>query len=419
MICSGIGRIGMFSFTVKIILCTAIILFFVKWFSLKKEIKGLSGDGSGPIEDQVIQEYLSYPVAVYDDGTIFNAMLGLRARMEDQWTTLPLQFLTTLPEFSNFQSYSNAPGSIYNHEIIDALALYSEKTVNKPEFKAYRVGRFIHDTNSMMDYKDVLGDELNSSNLDTFLHPLVLMDSWDRFNDSSWFIFADSRTFIETNELKNILSKYSPENALIFGDIVSDSSSMVRQQLNSNVPYILSRQAMKTLIANDFFKRCINSMNNGEPYSRILTRMAWYGNIELKQLPTETRTIDEIPFTKSILNQNVLSLQTENIEQYNALWTYSTTATKSLTYRDIFNAMFENFPKKRHIIKENWDNFAKDIEYCGATFESCYFECKKSKHCLSFRYLPEWDYCGLSTTGVRRGHVSSDNSMSGWLVDRL
>jgi hypothetical protein len=131
------------------------------------------------------------------------------------WERLPIHMITTLTRFPNFALYSDAPGSIGGHEVIDILAHLSDSTLNSPEFSLYRHQRLLHDGHGSIGYND---DRTNSGwDLDKFKNLPMLKHAYSVSPDSDWFVFIDADTYVFADNLMAELQKMNPDDHKYMG----------------------------------------------------------------------------------------------------------------------------------------------------------------------------------------------------------
>lgn len=389
-------------------------------------------------------EYLQQPlVADYAKGSE-KVFFMIKTGGSVLWNRLPIHLMTSLTRVPNFALYSDAPGSVGGHEVIDILQNSTKETLEKPEFTLYRRQRYIHDSHGVVDYSEL--DVKGGWELDKFKNIPMLADAYAKSPKSDWFVFMDADSYFMMDTLMEWLNTFDPEKPHYFGSRAA-LGDLIFGHGGSGV--VLSRKAVELTVGEHpeyvqeyeqkAFKYCC-----GDALVALMLKEKLGLEIAVNTGNRfQGNSFWEVMVTPEKWCQPIASFHHLTAHDIEILWEYERLIgpekRKHITYGDIYHDFYLPYIKDRI---DNWDNKAEQVVFTPekdkekpkegeerpySSFEACQKACDEMSNCLMFRYLPNKSYCGLSKQ-IKLGRpafewVKEDNgnhkAISGWKIDRI
>lgn len=431
------------------------------------------------------------------------------------WQRLPIHLVTTFHSLPHLQVYSDAADHIAGHAIIDALADCSSFLKNSQDFDAYNYILSLISLHANLDAEPDNVQQSGSSILtqaddDAFAtrsafsarHPPVsdvlgpgwVLDKYknlpmlahayrNRLPSTKWFVFFDGDSYILWHQLADWLATLDSSKPLYMGSIVGQ---VFEQFAHGGSGIVISIGAAHKLFeANADLEHMYDMESLEDSYGDHILAMVLLDNgikpaIGDNEYPYARHKFQGEPqWAVGVHPENMCSeimsfhhVLPRDIEQIYSMEQEFLANGRKVRYLDVF----QRFVKPQlEPVKEDWNNFAKDVVYSVdqfelsmsdplqtigsrtneadeesakpyASFESCKAACDSYESCLQFRYTR--GYCGLSKSvslgqGVRVSSATRqarkwaqtkfadvnsksfsqrqrlDTWTSGWRVDRI
>lgn len=385
------------------------------------------------------------------------------------WERLPIHLSTTLTRVPYFSIYSDTPGSIGGYRVVDILANVSAKTKESKEFKLYRDLAEMQARHANVDPKDSHlqgGWDLDKyKNIPMLAHALKVAPA-----SVQWFVFMDGDSFFFFDNLIDWLKDLNPRDPLYMGS-AARIGDVYFAHGGSGV--VISRAALErslgahpeweTGMEKETAESCCGDY--------MVARMLEQANISLSrghEYPGVGEKFNGQPFWNVYAYpenwcQRIVSFHHVNSPDIELLWEYERLLgpeqRKLITYGDIYHGFIAPYIDT-HL--PDWNNMARDQEFSQQqdfkdkninveemneekkkemfadalwySEDNCKKACEGWKECLTWRFMPAEQYCGLSI-GVKLGrpvledvkiqqqkHDSGKNLngiVSGYMIDRI
>lgn len=415
-----------------------------------------------PSPDKYISkgDYLQQPlVADYPKGAE-NMFFMLKTGGSVLWKRLPVHIFTTLTRTPNFALYSDSPGSIAGYEVIDILQNITDESIINSELDLYRRQRFIHDTHRIVDYSEI--EVAGGWELDKFKNIPMLAHAYSISPSSDWFVYMDDDSYMMLDTLMEWLNTLDPEIPLYLGSraLLADI-----EFAHGGSGVVLSRKAVELTVGDHpeyikeyeekAFDYCCGdfmvALMLKEKLDLDISTRTDYPTVEYK---FQGNSFYNVMVTEEKWCQPILSFHHLSPHDIEILWEYERlkgpNSKSNITYGSIYRDFY--LPYLDDQIKD-WDNEADEINYSykmdqsigiNASYEGgkdnrpyenveeCKKVCDILDTCVMYRWLPQANYCGLSTTiklgkpiydwvNTYRENAELDNrgAISGWRIDRI
>lgn len=227
--------------------------------------------------------------------------------------------------------------------------------------------------------------------------------AWRISPERRWYVFFEGDTFMVWDTVFRLLENFDADVPQYFG-----SPSPGRAWFANGGPgFILSRGAMKKLIADDYDKE------TGEYLGCKLVERHWQetlvnccgdsilgwalydAGVPLKGLwpMFNPHPPHGVPFSDMYWCQPVLSMHKPGQEEMDTLWRWewaNRNSTRPLLYRDMAISYYNSFQTERRDDWDNavWDAFDPPEEFrdAHASLESCHQACRKHAPCFQWTY---------------------------------
>jgi hypothetical protein len=405
--------------------------------------------------------YLQQPlVADYPSG-VENIFFMLKTGGSVLWKRLPVHLFTTLTRTPHFAIYSDSPGSIAGYEVVDILQNVTDETLASAEFELYRHQRYIHDNHGVIDYSEI--DIAGGWDLDRFKNIPMLAHAYSISPDSDWFVFMDEDTYLMADGLADRLKKLDPNTPLYLG---SKALLGNLEFAHGGSGVVVSRKAVELTVGshpeyvqeyeNKTFDYCC-----GDFMVALMLKEKLDLEVEAEyEYPYSEYKFQGNSFYDVVANSDnwclpIVSFHHASPHDIELLWEYERIkgpARSSITYGTIYRDFYLPFIQEE--IKD-WNNGADEINYSynmdhqtnirpsyedGEGFrpyeslDHCKIACDMIESCKMYRYLPNSQYCGLSSA-IKLGKPSFnwvkktdaeidegleyENAVSGWKIARI
>lgn len=422
-------------------------------------------------------DYLQQPlVADYANGSD-RVFFMIKTGGSVLWKRLPIHLMTSLTRVPNFALYSDSPGSVGGHEVIDILKNSSQSALESREFELYRYQKAIHDKHGVIDYSDInLGQGWD---LDKFKNIPMLADAYSRSPNSDWYVFMDADSYFMMDNLMDWLNTLDPNTPYYFGSRAMVGSTPFA---HGGSGVVLSHRAVEETVGKHpeyvqeyekkTFSQCCGDFMVAvmlkEKLGLEISAGAEYPGVSYK---FQGNNFWDVMVTEEKWCQPIVSFHHLTPHDIEILWEYEKlkgpVANRPLiTYGDIYRDFYLPY-----IVEElkDWDNKAKGKEFSldkdnkkkeetqrkaeeqkneksaepvkiyefdpndrpYTSLEACKKACDDMKSCNMYRYLPLESYCGLSEH-IKLGkpslkwvnddyHTIGNNkeAVSGWRIDRI
>lgn len=379
------------------------------------------------------------------------------------WDRLPVHLLTTLTRVPNFALYADSASTIGGYEVVDVLQNISAQTKEHEQFGLYRKLQQLRSAHGTLR---VSKSDLDGGwALDKFKNLPMLQHAYNQNPNLDWYVFMDADSYIMVDNLMDYLEKLDPNTPLYLGCAIYLGDTMFN---HGGSGVVLSRAAMQKLF--DQFPDIVNETEEEALATCCGDYMVAYALLKANILPSkgyrdyaktgrkfQGESYQKMEFTQDTWCEKVISFHHLKSLDVEMLWEYERLIgpekRRDIQYHDIYRDFVAPYI---HKIMFEWDNHAKDIVYSeekdkekaeekgmppptqaeGKTrpwkdTTTCREACEHNKRCLSWRYLPKQNYCGLAT-GIRLGRPSYDwikdedesdlnkeRIASGFMIDRI
>lgn len=139
----------------------------------------------------------------------------MKTGFEVMWDRLPVHMMTTLTRTPNFALYSDAPGTIFGHEIIDCLKDLPEDVLQHDALQRYLAAKQMHEEN--WNWSPEFIKASGGWECDKYKNLPILEHAVRNYPDMEWFVMIDDDTYVFMENLANLLSKLDPKEPHYLG----------------------------------------------------------------------------------------------------------------------------------------------------------------------------------------------------------
>lgn len=366
------------------------------------------------------------------------------------WERLPVHLWTTLSRVKHFAMYSDAPGSIGGHQIIDILneTASTERARESDEFDLYRKQREAHDLREMVSYDDVRG-KMGGWELDRFKNLPMLAHAYKVAPPQvEWFVFMDGDTYIMFDNLAAVLDKRNSSEPLYMG---SDAGGFA----HGGSGVVLSRAAMDATfgknpnIVEDFLEETFQDCCGDYMVSLVVEIMLNGQRVEHVN-GFQGDTYWDMEMWPHLWCEPVVTMHHITAREIEVVWEYERVkrlqgrnVTFAELYRDFYLPFMATEKKdwdnraEQHSISEqqDFDNGIMPSDKGGSEkrpyedAEACRQHCESDPDCLSFRLRRDPRECQTASY-FRFGRAAHSwlkstekkntlGMVSGWMIDRI
>ncbi|CAN6630568.1 hypothetical protein TRVA0_012S02806 [Trichomonascus vanleenenianus] len=415
-------------------------------------------------------DYLRQPImADYgQSGGASKIFFLLKTGGSELWNKLPIHFFTTLTKMKHFELYSDSPGSIAGHPIIDAFANMTEEfKKTAQDMEMYRLQKeVIHDQRAGFDYSET---KLNAGwTMDKYKNIPIMMHAYlTAPEEVEWFFMMDADTYVMADTLQQWLDKNVPfsgkDKAAYFGSVtVLVSNQYLFAHGGSGI--LVSRKALDETIGpivHDEVKRkqflakyermadatccgdALFGMMLGEESNKAITVSSGYEYCPgykydqgAANRPFQGNTIWDVDVTPDNWCTPLITFHHASVHDIEVLWEYERVGlgTSERRAHMTFGKLFKDFylPQLKNGRLKDWDNNVLDEREGPKTVDECQALCEKEEYCLSYRFVGEESRCFISDS-IKLGkkshkHLQYDigdqrrnnkGVVSGWLLKRF
>lgn len=359
-----------------------------------------------------------------------NVFLMIKTGRDVLWHRLPIHFLTTLTKFPNFALYSDFPGSVGGHEVVDILENLPEDIKALDDFRVYNELRKYRSKHFHIDsqfVKDVMDAPKDASwILDRYKNVPMLAHAYEKDPNSDWYVFMDGDSYIVADSLLAMLKQYDPHEIFYAGKACGSPSDRYNFANGGSV-VILSHRIMEELFGKgqENTKRIIQQYGKG--YTNLGDKAVavmlaeeldvhlhdirgFYGGL-LKDIPFSRENWCDMPIAFHHVTPHEIEVYWE-YEQAHRLKHHRLIREGDL-YQDFIRPYLDD-------TREMWDNELWDpvkVPDAG-DIESCASECSNIPECLSWRFVLHESRCEWSPK-LRLGHALPDSLASGNIPDKM
>lgn len=162
------------------------------------------------------------------------------------YSMAPIHQSSTLRRFPYFGIYSETGGKLgVDRMVTDVVADLPLETIKKdPRLNSYRIQRFGRDNNFDWHTEDYWVGSRDQDSLMELLSLNILRRAYESAPMSmQWFVLMDESSYISSSGLEKLVSNLNPSEKIVK---VGDKANRI-----GKINMILSRQAVKTLVANN------------------------------------------------------------------------------------------------------------------------------------------------------------------------
>ncbi|CAN6599844.1 hypothetical protein TRVA0_001S07932 [Trichomonascus vanleenenianus] len=355
------------------------------------------------------------------------------------WQRMPVHLYTTFRKFSNYAVYSDSEDTIGGIRVIDALANTTEELrKHSPQFRKYREHEVMqrHHVFVNPSTPSDFGFESDDGGwtLDKFKNLPMLLHAYENHRNYDWYVMIDDDTYLFADSLVDFLSTLDPDSPIYTGSAVAGMHHIFA---HGGSGIVLSRGLMDRAFGDKQSPNWVQKFTS-------LTEQECCGDYMIAKYLHDTighsidfrvssgkfngETIYNLAIKPSSWCAEVISLhhvsprEFELLSRYEEAFPQLNRKSPYITNADIYqDFMLPYFRTDKKSAQYNWDNGAKDVEYCYtcdaathyylndevlefnsskpyASIAECNRECQSNPECLMFRYDPYKLYCGIGTS---------------------
>ncbi|KAM3541138.1 hypothetical protein ARSEF1564_005945 [Beauveria bassiana] len=334
--------------------------------------------------------------------------------------------------------FSDAPGNMSGHEVIDILGLLPDTYHSFPEFKPYLEQRRMLENGSAYKYPEML-KTINGWKLDRFKFVPAVEQAWLMKPNRDFYVFYESDTYVFWDNLFRFLKTLDPDVPLYMGSSTPgrrDNVNYGTTFANGGPGYVLSRAAVKRLLHREtdrtghfvgpsFTEKWRYLVNDDEPCGdNILGYILWLSGIEMQALyPMFTQHVfHTVPFDSMRWCSPIFTFHKPSPEQMRGLarWEYG---ARNNSHPARYADVWDFYKPGSEQMRDNWRN--NDVLCRKASSSSIKSAKDCEAHCRSLPECLQWTWRGSPTRecfvgeGVFYYGETCEDSTAGWLPDRI
>lgn len=400
-------------------------------------------------------------VADYDEGEMEKIFLMIKTGGTVFWKRMPAHMFTTLTRFQNFALYSDAPGAIGGHEVIDILANLPEDTYDHENFVAWKRQKYLHDHHTNVYYDEIPSktDEGIARNtgwhLDKYKNIPMLYHAWNLSPGHEWYVYIDGDTLLFVDSLIRILKSKNPDEHCYLGNLRSYRSNLHNELISfaqGGSGVVLSRKTMQEIGTHpEWIAKYTNITHNergGDDMVAIMLKDELNVEVEHSRAFHE-ENLRNTNFRPESWCEPIISLHHVVPQDNEVFWEYET--VKRLEGSPIYHStLYRDFimPYISDRV-EYWDNhiIGEGIEYNDdkknevkpkseggpdlrpyESVDSCEQWCQQDEKCLNWHHRAGPNSRCVRSKLIKIGKAAqlwqttsreNERHTSGWMVDRI
>ncbi|CAN6615628.1 hypothetical protein TRVA0_006S01684 [Trichomonascus vanleenenianus] len=380
-------------------------------------------------------DYLHQPImADYGPtGGVPKVFFLIKTGGSELWSKLPIHIFTTLTKVKHFELYSDSPGSIAGHPVIDVFANMTEEfKKTAKDLEMYRLQKeVLHDQRSGYDYSETTLNE--GWTMDKYKNIPVMVHAYlTAPEEVEWFFMMDADTYVMADTMERWLDKDVPfsgkDKAAYFGSPVllgpnsfahGGSGILVsRKALDETIGKYVHDEAKRkeflakyekktseTCCGDAIFGNMLRDETNETLFVSAGAEYIPAGNKfgqGLANKPFQGNTIWDVDVTPDNWCTPLITFHHASVHDIEVLWEYERVGLGTyerraqMTYGRLFMDFYE--PYISHGRVKDWDNNALNEREGIKTVDECQALCEKDEHCLSYRFVGEHSKCYVSDT---------------------
>lgn len=390
------------------------------------------------------------------------------------WNRVPIHLLTTFTRVPYFALYADHPASIAGHEVIDILANTTEATKQTGAYRHYRTLQDLFYSRANADPAEGV-DGHDGWSLDRHKNVPMLAHGYRTApKDVEWFFFMDGDTYMFMDNLMGYLDTLNSSEPIYLG---CSHWLYGKRFAHGGSGVVLSRAALDITLGEhpewewemeeETSRVCCGDYMVSQMMERVNVSVS-HGDMH----GIGRQFNDEHHWSLYSAPENwcerILGFHHVRPFEVELLWEYEKTLgperRKHITYADIYRDFTAPFIKE---YMEDWDSMAMETQFCKKWDEEeaererqreeeegqkgtnekrksdeprpwhsaklCKEACDEDSECLSWRYLPNSEYCGLGIA-VRLGRPATykflkydeqevlwdhEHATSGYMIERI
>lgn len=362
--------------------------------------------------------------------------LMIKTGQDVMWNRIPIHFLTTLTKFPSFAIYSDYPGSIAGHEVIDILATLPEEWHKFDEFEHYRLLKDLRRQNyylksgqvgAVLDLDSKEKKENKGWILDRFKNIPMLRHAWETDPTRDWYVFIDGDSYLNAENLVRHLSKYDPSQHVYMGHRVS-AGKYAFAHGGSGV--ILSRHSMKYMFGTkEMSDKMISKYNKGITDLgdlAVCVMVVDEFDAKLVHVPGLTgQRPDSFAYERNDWCSPVLGFHHMGPHDIETFWEYEQAfaarygSNTPILIADLYRDFAMPYMEETKHAWTNKNSRSQKRENV-TSIEDCRKSCEDDRWCVQYTYTPAEELCLYSPLiSLGEPSLSDKNVTSVWLMDRI
>lgn len=388
---------------------------------------------------QTSDRALVQPIVEDSTADAERVFLMIKTGADVLWERIPIHFLTTLTKFPNFALYSDFPGSIGGHQVVDILEKLPPEIKALPDFDIYNALHEFRDQNYTIDnhFRKSMVPQIHGASwtLDRYKNIPMLAHAYEKSPNSDWYVFMDGDSYIFADGLLSVLNQFDPKKILYAGHACGSPSDRYNFA-NGGTVVVLSHKVMEKLFGQgkENTERLIQWYDQGHTNlgdKAVAVMLADELDIHLNSISGFYGfPIHQIKFHPETWCNVVISshkIAPRDIELY---WEYEKVhqlkRNRLIREGDVYRDFVQPYLSDR---KEMWDNELDEPKHAEQvkSADECARTCASVTECLSWRFEEDTVKCEWSKV-LQMGHSTKlvnnygdipRNITSGWELERL
>lgn len=410
-------------------------------------------------------EYLKQPLIADYAKNADKIFLMIKTGAEVLWQRLPIHLATTLTRVPYFALYADVASSVGGHEVIDILQNVTDATKQHRQFHMYRQLNELRQVHGAVNPSSTAVE--GGWELDKFKNIPMLLHAYRAAPHLDWFIFMDADSYFMMDNLMDYLSTLNPNEPLYIGH-PARYGDVVFNHGGSGV--VLSRKAMEVSFGKhpewgtETEHHALGVCCGDYMVAHALLKAEIKPQRGIAESYFQGESYQKMEFEPVNWCRKVISFHHLHPSDVETLWEYERLIgperRKSIRYYDIYQDFVAPYIHKTML---QWDNFASSTVYSKQddeeeaqngeaetgtdenlendgklseprpweSLEACRQACEIDAKCLSWRFLPYEEYCGIDKA-IRLGvpyfswvnpkdeeDMNKADITSGFMIDRI